>query len=91
MITATAQIILYAPSCHSLKDKRAILKRIIERLKNKFNISIAEVDKQDVIQTIVLGVAIVSNSASHGRQVLDEVIRFIDANAEAEITNIEFE
>ncbi len=91
MITLTVKITLYAPQCHSLKEKRMILQRIISRVKNKFNVSIAEVALQDVHQTVVLGIAVVSSSHTHAQNVLDEVLRFIENNTDADVTNVEFE
>lgn len=91
MITRTVQITLYAPTCHSLKDKRMIVQSILTKVKNKFNVSIAEVDAQDAHQAIVIGVAAVSTSNNHAQNTLDEVIRFIENNADAEITGVEFD
>lgn len=90
MITRTAQITLYAPACHSLKDKRMIVQSILTKVRNKFNVSIAEVDAQDAHQTIVIGMAVVSTSNSHTQNVLDEVVRFIENNANAEVTGVDF-
>jgi uncharacterized protein YlxP (DUF503 family) len=90
MITRTAQITFYVPVCHSLKDKRMIVRSILKKVKNKFNVSIAEVDAQDAHQTIVIGLAMVSSSNNHAQNALDEVIRFIENNADAEITGVEF-
>jgi uncharacterized protein YlxP (DUF503 family) len=90
MTTLAIKITLYAPQCHSLKEKRMILQRIIARVKNKFNVSVAEVDLQDFHQTIVLGVAVVSCSQTQAKNVLDEVLRFIESIADADITNVDF-
>jgi uncharacterized protein YlxP (DUF503 family) len=57
MIIAAAEIKLYAPWVHSLKEKRMVVKSITAKVQNKFNASIAEVAKNDVHQTILLGVA----------------------------------
>jgi uncharacterized protein len=91
MIVSTLRVKLYAPACHSLKDKRMIVKSILQRSRNKFNISIAEIEEQDYHQTIVIGVACVSNSRVQANAVLDEVMRFIEENTEAEITDILYE
>ena len=90
MITRSVQIMLYAPACRSLKDKRMIVQSILTKVKNKFNVSIAEVGSQDMHQTIVTGVAVVSSSNSHAQNMLDEVIRFIETIADAEITEVDF-
>jgi len=91
MIVSTLRIKLYAPTCHSLKDKRMIVKSLLQRARNKFNVSIAEVEEQDYQQSIVIGVACVSSSRVQANAVLDEVMRFIEGNTEAEITDFLFE
>ena len=91
MVALAVKIVLYAPQCHSLKEKRMIVRSIISKVKNKFNVSIAEVDAQDVHQTIVLGVAFVSESRTHSQNALDEVIRFVENNTEADLVSKEFE
>lgn len=91
MIVSSLRIKLYAPACHSLKDKRMIVKSLIQRARNKFNISIAEVSDQDYYQTIVIGIACVSGSRVQANAVLDEVMRFIEENTDAEITDYLFE
>lgn len=91
MIVSTLRIKLYAPACHSLKEKRMIVKSLVQRARNKFNISIAEIEEQDYCQTIVLGAACVSNGRAQANAVLDEVVRFIEENTEAEITDCLYE
>ncbi len=91
MVVSTLRIKLYAPACHSLKEKRMIVKSLVQRAGNKFNISIAEVDEQDYCQTIVLGAACVSNARAQANAVLDQVMRFIEGNTEAEITDFVYE
>lgn len=91
MIVSSLTVKLYAPQCHSLKDKRMIVKSLVQRARNKFNISIAEVDQQDYYQTIVIGAACVSGSRTQANAVLDEVMRFIEENTEAEIVDYLYE
>lgn len=57
MIVAVMSVELYLPGSLSLKDKRAVLRRLKDRIGNKFNVSIAEVDYQDKWQRAQLGVA----------------------------------
>jgi len=68
-----------------------IVKSLLQRARNKFNVSIAEVEEQDYQQSIVIGVACVSSSRVQANAVLDEVMRFIEGNTEAEITDFLFE
>lgn len=91
MVVSSLMIKLYAPHCHSLKDKRMIVKSLIQKVRNKFNVSIAEVEQQDYYQTIVIGIASVSDSRTQANAVLDEVMRFIEANTEAEIVDYLYE
>ena len=91
MIIGTAQIKLYAPWVFSLKEKRMIVKSIVAKTKNKFNVSIAEVAEQDTHQTIVLGLACVTESVAQADSIVDTVIGFIEANTETEILDIQRE
>lgn len=91
MVVSTLTMKLYAPDCHSLKDKRMIVKSLVQRARNKFNVSIAEVDEQDYYQTIVIGTACVSDSRTQANAVLDEVMRFVEENTEAELVDFLYE
>jgi len=88
MIVAAATVKLYAPWVHSLKEKRMVVKSLIAKTRNKFNISIAEVDEQDTHQTIILGFACVAGNASHADSVIESVLGFIEMNTDAEIIEI---
>jgi len=88
MIIGTARIKLYVPWVHSLKEKRMVVKSIIAKIKNKFNVSIAEISDQDVHQTIILGIACVTDKADRSYSVINKVIQFIERNNEAEILDI---
>lgn len=88
MIVGTAEIKLYAPWVNSLKEKRMIVKSLIARTHNKFNVSIAEIDEQDRHQTIVLGVACATSSVSQVDSIIDHVIALIESSTEAEIMKI---
>lgn len=83
------RIKLRASWSHSLKEKRMVVKSIIQKLKNKFNISVAEVDEQDIHQTIVIGIAAVCGSKSQVDSTAEKIIAFIECNTEAEIVEIE--
>ncbi len=74
MIIAIARIELSLTGVNSLKEKRRILKSLLAKLKNKFNISIAEIDDNDVLRKATIGAAIVSNKSSFGDQVIAKMI-----------------
>jgi uncharacterized protein len=89
MTVGIARLTLYLPQCHSLKEKRMVLRRVKDRLKAKFNVAVAEVQENDVWQRAVLGLVVVGNERRFTESVLDEVIRFV--RGEAEVTNAERE
>jgi uncharacterized protein YlxP (DUF503 family) len=62
---------------HSLKGKRQVAKPIIERVKNRYNVSIAEVDDQDLWQLLTIGITCVSSSGPHANEMLSKVVDFI--------------
>ena len=92
MIVATCKVYMRDEAVFSLKEKRMIVKSIINRLKNKFNISVAEVEDQDIHKSIVIGFACVTNETSHANSIVNNVLNFIENNCEADIvdTVIEF-
>ena len=79
MIVGTAVITLLIPGARSLKDKRSVVKSLLARMRNEFNISAAEVDAQQAHDRAVLGVACVSSSAEYARGQLDAVLRWVEA------------
>lgn len=87
MHIASATIELHLPDVHSLKEKRATLKPIIEGARRRYSVTAAEVAHQDVWQRSTVGVAFVSASASHARQVIDAVERFVWSFPEVEVTS----
>ena len=77
---------------HSLKDKRAVLQRIMTRLKQKFNLSISEVDFQDTWQRSKIAMAVVASARKPAEIELQNALKFIDSFPEIErtITDIEW-
>jgi uncharacterized protein YlxP (DUF503 family) len=71
---------LQLPGNNSLKGKRSVLKSIVSRVGREFNVSIAEVDDQDIWQRAVLGVACVSTSAGYAHGLLERVVTWIEDN-----------
>lgn len=91
MIIGTGKIYLYANWVHSLKEKRMILRSTIAKVKNKYNVSIAEVENQDQHQSIVIGIACVSNDSRHANSTIQNVLDFIADTTEAIVENEEME
>ena len=76
---------LHAPWVHSLKEKRMIVKSLVTRLQNKFHVSVAEIDEQDIHQIIVIGVAAIVPYNAMADSLMDEISQFVEENCEAEI------
>ena len=91
MITISTKLVFQLPHSHSLKDKRQVRRSIIEKTKHRFNVSIAEVDTQDVLQTLTIGLAVVSGEYYHARESMEEVLRFIEEHIDANLISIEEE
>lgn len=76
MIVGTLKLRLYLRDCHSLKDKRRVLRSLKDTLHNKFNVAAAETGELDVWQTAELGVAAVGNEGQHVQSVISGVLNF---------------
>jgi uncharacterized protein len=68
---------LHLPECRSLKAKRAVLRPVIDGLRARFRVSVAEVGEQDRWQRARVGVAVVGATVAHAEDVMDEVERFV--------------
>ena len=79
MITISLLITIDIPHATSLKDKRAVVRSLVERLRSRLHVSAAEVGLNDRVQVAQVGVAIVSGDYATARAVADEARRFIDA------------
>jgi len=77
MIVGTARIRLAIHDARTLKDKRRVLSSLKDRLRNNFNVSVAEVDDQELTQSATLGVAQVSNDSRYVNGSLDKLIEAI--------------
>ena len=89
MIVRSAKLTFLLAGADSLKDKRQICRSMIDKAKRKFNAAIAEVDAQDKIGTLVIGVALVSGEAAHAAEMLESLIRHLENEPEAEALVIE--
>jgi len=89
LFTLSAKLTFYIPQSTSLKDKRQIRRSLIEKTRHKFNAAIAEIETQGVHQTLTIGIAVVSNDAAHRQNAVDEITRFMEAHADAELTATE--
>ena len=91
MVVGVMSIRLVIPGSHSLKDKRRALRSIKDRLRAQFNISVAEVDQQDIWQTAVLGLAAVGTDRPYVEGLLDQAASLIGRSYQVQIVKCEKE
>lgn len=77
--------------CHSLKEKRMVVRSIVQRLKNKFNVSVSEVDEQDIHQMIVIGVSVVASDGKQVDSIKENIITFVEEDTDPELIDIEYD
>jgi uncharacterized protein len=87
MRVATLEIKFYAPWVHSLKEKRMVVKSLTSKIRNKFNVSVCEVDEQDTLQTAVIGIAAIAANSSQADSIIDTILAYIETATEAEIVS----
>jgi len=85
MPVAALSIDLRLPAVRSLKEKRSVIRPILEGCRRRYRVAAAEVDYQDLWQRAGVGVAAVSSSAGHLGEILDEVERFVWSFPEVEV------
>lgn len=85
MFVGVGQIELYIPESGSLKSKRFVLKSLKTKIRNKFNVSVAEIENNDKWQRSSLGVATVSNERKIVDSTLNQVINFIESDFRVEV------
>ncbi|WP_216636024.1 DUF503 domain-containing protein [Pajaroellobacter abortibovis] len=73
MVVGVLKIVFHIPHARTLKEKRRVIQRFRDRTLNQFDVSIAEVDKQDHIQCAVFGICVVSSVASVCDSILEQV------------------
>ena len=82
---------IYIGDSHSLKDKRRVLNRLKERIRNRFNAAVAEVDDHALWQRAVLGVAVVSSTVEHCDEMLTKIVNLVEGDPRAQILDYQME
>jgi hypothetical protein len=85
MVIGVLQLSLRFPAAESLKEKRRLLKSLVTRIRNKFNVSASEVEARDVWQIATLAVAHVGDDRSFTNRLLDQVLNFTERTRELEV------
>ena len=91
MITGTLRVRLLIREARTLKDKRQVIQSIKDRLRNGFNVSVAEVDAQDNRQLAELGFAMVSNETHHLKTALGQIVEVLRSHPIAELLDYEID
>jgi uncharacterized protein YlxP (DUF503 family) len=88
---ALGMVELHLPDVDSLKGKRHVLKGLKERVRTRFECSVAEVDHQDTWQRATLAIAYVSGDARHANEVISKAMDFIEDNVEGRVLDTSVE
>lgn len=91
MVVGVITLELLLAGAESLKDKRKVLKSLIERLKHRFNISVAEVGRQDNWKYSTVGISAISGDFAYMQNILDSVVRFVENHEGVEVIGMERE
>jgi len=91
MVVGILTMDLLIPESNSLKDKRQVVKSLLDGIRNKFNVSAAEIDALDIWRRTVIGVACVSNDKSFANSVLNKVLDSVNANPRVSIESCQVE
>src|SRR5580698_10352468 len=87
MYVGVLRLTFHVPHARSLKDKRSVVRRFRDRVRARFDVSIAEVGEQDTLQRAVFGVAVVSGDAQVCDSVLEQVARAAETQEECVLTD----
>ncbi len=91
MVVGLGTVDLYLPGVQGLKEKRGVVRRVVERTRNRFPVSMAEVASLDLHQKATIGFAVVSNDARVADSILNKVVDYVEELHLAEITRADLE
>jgi uncharacterized protein YlxP (DUF503 family) len=89
MKAAALRFELHLPDCHSLKEKRAVVRPLVEGLRRHLSVSVSEVDHHDTWQRCGLGVAVVAPDGGRLESLVERIVRYVDDNLEVEVHEVE--
>jgi uncharacterized protein len=91
MVVGISTIELTIPESNSLKDKRQVLRSMLDGIRRRFNVSAAEVEHMDLWRRATVGISAVSNEQKHVDQILDSVTRWIEQNPRVNVVDVQVE
>ena len=91
MVVGVLRLTLYIQGASSLKDKRQVVRSLTARIRQRFNVAVAEVEDQNLWQSAVIGIACVSADGRHADEMCQKVLRFVDERGDALILDSRFE
>ncbi len=78
MVVGTCELIFQLPENHSLKGKRQVSRSIVQRIRNRFNVSVAEIADLDRWQTLAIGVTCATNDSRHANQIMSKIVDYAE-------------
>lgn len=90
MVVGMLRIVLAIPEARSLKDKRSVVRRVVDRARVKFNVAVAETGMLDAHRRAELGFAVVTNDRRHAQSMLDTIGAFVAGASEAIVESRSF-
>jgi uncharacterized protein YlxP (DUF503 family) len=87
VVVSLLRLIIELPPLASIKEKRRIVKSLVDRVRSKYRVSIAEIDLQESLTFAEIGAAFVSNSRRLGETVMNKVLRYVEDNCEGRVND----
>ena len=91
MTIGFCRLVLHFPDARSLKQKRSVLKSLTSKIRQKFNVSVSELDAHDFWKKAIVGVAVVSGDSTFANQVLNKVVELVEMEHRTQLIDFSFE
>ena len=92
MHVGVCRLMIHVPDASSLKEKRQVSRSLTDRIKNRFNVAVAEVEDNNLHQRLTLGISCVSNDSAHANEIISKVVSFVEeSRRDVELLDYEIE
>ncbi|HOP32480.1 MAG TPA: DUF503 domain-containing protein [Candidatus Hydrothermia bacterium] len=85
MLIGVLVLDLYLPMCNSLKEKRSVVKRLKDKIRNSFNVSVSELDDQDIWRRTQIGVSCISMNGKDANNILSKIVNLVESDGSVEV------